>query len=202
MTVSDEEPSVGKSVAPKDIPRAPHLPGDPDMWVMVLGDLFFFGCYFVVYMVFRARSAADFAAAQQHLNLSIGVGNTIVLLTSSMFVALAVISVRQGAVASGRRLLAAAGGCGVVFAVLKVCEWYLEISRGHTVGTEFFSFYYALTGIHLAHLLLGMLILGIAGRELRNSCRPRVGLVEQGAVFWHMVDLLWIVIFAIVYLMR
>ncbi|WP_024805985.1 cytochrome c oxidase subunit 3 [Nocardia sp. BMG51109] len=197
MTATDRE-----TPAPAGGRRATHLPGDIDMWVMVLGDLFFFGCYFVTYMVFRALSPEAFSDAQRHLNIGIGVINTVVLLTSSLFVALGVIAVRQGAVRTAERLMLAAGACGVLFAAFKAYEWYREISRGFTVGNEFFSFYYALTGIHLAHVALGVLILGIVVRELRDPGKRRVGFVEQGAIYWHMVDLLWVIIFAILYLMR
>ncbi|MEV4235756.1 cytochrome c oxidase subunit 3 [Nocardia sp. NPDC050408] len=202
MTISDQGISPETEPLSAEAERARHMPGDIDMWVMILGDLFFFGCYFVVYMVFRARSAQEFSTAQQHLDIGIGVTNTVVLLTSSMFVALAVISTRQGAIRTARRLVFAAGACGLVFIALKIYEWHHELTNGYTVANEFFSFYYALTGIHLAHLLLGMLILGIVVQELRNPRRQRVSIVEQGALFWHMIDLLWVVIFAIIYLMR
>jgi nitric oxide reductase NorE protein len=179
-----------------------HLPGDFDMWVLVLGDMFFFGCYFVTYMAFRARSTAAFTSAQQHLNVGIGVANTVLLLTSSMLVARAVTLARRGSPEAARRLIFGAGACGVVFCLLKAYEWHAEISKGFTVSNEFFSFYFVLTGIHVLHLLLGLLVLAIAARELRNPGKRRIGVVEQCAIYWHMVDLLWIVIFATLYLMR
>ena len=179
-----------------------RLPGDLDMWVMILGDLFFFGCYFVTYMVFRAMAADDFSAAQRHLHVGIGVINTIVLLTSSLLAALAVIAVRDGALGTARRLLWATGSCGVLFVLIKACEWHGEIGEGHTISNEFFGFYYVFTGIHLVHLALGLLILGVALRELRDNGRRRTTIVEQSVVFWHMIDLLWVVIFALLYLMR
>ncbi|RAY12567.1 cytochrome c oxidase subunit 3 family protein [Actinomadura craniellae] len=172
------------------------------MWVMVLGDLFFFGCYFVTYMVFRALSVEEFSAAQRHLNIGIGVTNTVILLTSSVFAALGVIAVREGALKKAERLLLATGACGVLFTLLKVHEWHSEITQGYTIQDEFFSFYYVLTGVHLAHLVLGLLILGIAVRELRDPRGRRPGIIEQSVLFWHMIDLLWVVIFAILYLMR
>ncbi|MBB5915204.1 nitric oxide reductase NorE protein [Nocardia transvalensis] len=199
MTVSERDP------APTQAARPTHMPGDIHMWVMVLGDLFFFGSYFVAYMVFRAASPERFAAAQRHLSMGIGVTNTLVLLTSSMFVALAVISVRQRELPAARRLVLAAGACGVLFAALKTYEWRHAIVGGHTVAEEFFSFYFVLTGIHLAHLLLGLLILGIVFLRLRDPAAPvskQIGIAEQGALYWHMIDLLWIVIFAVLYLMR
>ncbi|MFE9327327.1 cytochrome c oxidase subunit 3 [Nocardia sp. NPDC052278] len=201
MTVSEPDAPTAARDTPRDT-DARHLPGDLDMWVMVLGDLFFFGCYFVTYMVFRNRSLHQFESAQAHLNMAIGVTNTVVLLTSSMFIASAVNAVRRGAVKTAERLVLAAGGCGLVFIALKAVEWHQEIAHGFTMSNEFFSFYFVLTGIHLAHLVLGLLILGIVVRELRDSAKQRPGMVEQGATYWHMIDLLWIVIFAILYLMR
>ncbi|WP_174186948.1 cytochrome c oxidase subunit 3 [Nocardia barduliensis] len=195
MTVSDRPDSL-------DRPTPRRLPGDIHMWVMILGDLFVFGCYFVVYMIFRAVSPHDFSASQRHLQVGIGVTNTVILLTSSMFVALAVIAVRETATRRAERLVLAACVCGLMFTLIKIYEWRHGISTGFTLSDEFFSFYYVLTGIHLAHLLLGMLILGIVVRELRVTRKPRVGLVEQGALFWHMIDLLWVVIFALLYLMK
>ncbi|MFB4303690.1 cytochrome c oxidase subunit 3 [Actinomadura sp. NTSP31] len=182
--------------------RERRLPGDVDMWVMILGDLFFFGCYFVTYMVFRAMSTDEFTASQRHLNVDIGVANTIVLLTSSLFAALAVLAVREGALRKAQRLLLATGACGVLFALIKAYEWHAEISHGRTIHDEFFGFYFVLTGVHLVHLALGLLVLGVAVRELRDPRRRRQAIVEQSVLFWHMVDLLWVVIFALLYLMR
>ncbi|WP_067899847.1 cytochrome c oxidase subunit 3 [Nocardia vaccinii] len=200
MTISGRDAS--EALEESSPPVGGRLPGDLDMWVLVLGDLLFFGCYFIVYMVFRDRSPDRFAEAQKHLNLAVGVANTVVLLTSSMLVAMAVQEVRRGAARSAERLTWAAGACGVLFVALKVFEWHQEITHGFTVSHEFFSFYFVLTGIHLAHLVLGLLILGIVVRELRNPVLRRPHMVEQGATYWHMVDLLWVVIFAILYLMR
>ncbi|WP_432278085.1 cytochrome c oxidase subunit 3 [Nocardia carnea] len=206
MTLSESASESETTAGPEPRPGPPdrpgrHLPGDIDMWVMVLGDLLFFGGYFVVYMVFRAFAPEEFATAQQHLHMGIGVTNTVVLLTSSMFVALAVIDTRRQAFASAQRYILAAAGCGLLFTALKAYEWHQEITGGHTLSDEFFSFYYILTGVHLVHVLLGVVILGIVYRELRNPAGRRISIAEQGALFWHMVDLLWVVIFAILYLM-
>jgi hypothetical protein len=89
-----------------------------------------------------------------------------------------------------------------VFIVCKVYEWSTEGAQGHAISNNnFFMFYYMLTGVHLFHVLLGLLILGVV-RELRNQRRRRMFMVESGATYWHMVDLLWIVIFALLYVMR
>jgi nitric oxide reductase NorE protein len=169
---------------------------------MVLGDLVIFGGYFIVYMVHRAMAPETFLAAQQHLNVTVGVINTIVLLTSSLFAARSVLATRVGRFDTAIRLQYAAGACGLLFIAIKVYEWTVELRGGHTVSQEFFSFYYMLTGVHLFHVTLGLLILGICVRDLRAPERRRVSLVEQGATYWHMVDLLWIVIFGLLYVMR
>jgi nitric oxide reductase NorE protein len=182
--------------------RQIHLPGDGHMWFMVLGDLIIFGTYFIVYMVRRAVTPQAFLSAQQHLSIDIGVLNTIVLLTSSWFVAQSVQATRRDDYERATRLTYAGGACGVLFIAIKAYEWSTEIARGYTTSNEFFSFYYVLTGVHLFHVALGVLILGVAVRELHDSGRRRASMVEQGATYWHMVDLLWIVIFGLLYVMR
>lgn len=183
-------------------PRERRLPGDVDMWVMVLGDFFFFGCYFVTYMVFRALHVDSFTAAQQHLHVGIGVANTVILLTSSLFAALAVLAVRERALEQAQRLLVATCACGVLFAVVKAYEWHGELAAGHTIHDQFFDFYFVLTGVHLVHVAFGLIFLGVGIRGLRSPDRLRPEHAEQGVLFWHMVDVLWVVIFAMLYLMR
>jgi nitric oxide reductase NorE protein len=183
--------------------RTAHLPGDIAMWVMVLGDFVFFGAYFIIFMVHRAMAPELFLQSQQHLNLTIGVINTLVLLTSSWFIVRSVATARYGDYQGAIRLTYLGGACGVLFIAIKAYEWSAEIAAGHTMpANEFFLFYYMLTGVHLFHVGLGLLILGIVLRELRNPRKRRVSMVESGATYWHMVDLLWIVIFGLLYVMR
>jgi nitric oxide reductase NorE protein len=186
-----------------DAPQRPHLPGDGSMWVFVLGDLMIFAAYFIIFMVARTREHALFLSSQQHLNQTIGVVNTLVLLASSWFVARGVVAARAGEHVRALRLTVGGGLCGVLFIALKVYEWSLEASHGYTFAkNNFFMFYYALTGVHLLHVAMGLVILGIVVRELRTPSLRRPAIVESGATFWHMVDLLWIVVFALVYVMR
>ena len=182
---------------------AEHVPGDVHMWVMVLGDLIIFGAYFVIFMVHRSMKPQAFLEAQQHLNLTVGALNTIVLLTSSWFIARSVVAARGGDHVAARRLTYCGGACGALFIAIKAYEWSSQIAEGHTMtGNEFFMFYFMLTGVHLFHVLLGLLILGIVVRELNNPRKRRMSMVESGATYWHMVDLLWVVIFGLLYVMR
>jgi nitric oxide reductase NorE protein len=169
----------------------------------VLGDLVIFGTYFLIFMVHRAMKPAEFLSAQQHLDITIGVINTLVLLTSSLFIAQSVHAARAGQFVRAQRLTYLGGLCGVLFILVKAYEWSVEIGGGFTLpSNDFFMFYFMLTGVHLFHVVLGLLILGVVVRELRNPRRQRMSMVEAGAVYWHMVDLLWIVIFVLLYVMR
>lgn len=188
-----------------DPPARParHTPGDSHMWVMVLGDLVIFGTYFLIFMIHRTMAPAKFLAAQQHLNITIGVVNTLVLLTSSLFIAHSVHAARAGHHTRAQRLTYLGGLCGVLFILIKAYEWTVEIAGGYTLpSNDFFMFYFMLTGVHLFHVAVGLVILGVVVRELRNPRRQRMSMVESGAIYWHMVDLLWIVIFGLLYVMR
>ncbi|BBZ39953.1 cytochrome c oxidase subunit 3 [Mycobacterium conspicuum] len=180
----------------------PYLPGDGAMWFFVLGDMIIFASYFVAFMIFRAREVNAFTAAQQNLYLDMGVVNTLLLLFSSWIAAQAVLAARAGDAERTTRLLTATATCGAIFIVLKLCEWWLEISAGHTFsGGTFMAFYYVLTGVHMLHVVMGLIILTVVVVYVRtNPIRSQV--VEQATTYWHMVDLLWVIIFALLYVMR
>ena len=183
--------------------RRGHLPGDINIWVFVLADLFSFAFYFVVFMVYRIEHGSVFLDSQRHLSLTAGTINTLVLLASSRFVALAVQATRAGDLSRAMRLISLAGLCGIFFTVVKVFEWYDAVANGFTLPrNEFFMFYFALTGVHLFHVLLGLLVLALVLHELRDPSLRRPSMVEAGAIYWHMVDLVWVVLFALLYLMR
>jgi nitric oxide reductase NorE protein len=193
---------VAESKAPSDKTRA-HLPSNKDMWVFVLGDLVIFSTYFIIFMIYRHQERQLFLDSQQHLSLNIGVVNTVLLLASSWFVAQSVQLTRAGDYERAVRLTVGGGLCGVAFILLKAYEWSSKISQGMTFpSNDYFMFYYLLTGVHLFHVALGLVFLGLVFRELRSPKLRRVSMVETGATYWHMVDLLWIVIFALLYVMR
>jgi nitric oxide reductase NorE protein len=203
--VTNTEQTAPDLADPKaaDGQRGPHLPGDSAMWVMVLGDLAIFGTYFIIFMIYRTMAPEQFLVAQQHLNITVGVVNTVVLLTSSWFIASGVLAARAGDPLRAIRMIYVGGGFGVAFILIKAYEWTTEVRHGFTMpSSDFFMFYFMLTGVHLFHVALGLLILGIVVRELRNPRKRRTSMVESGGIYWHMVDLLWIVIFGLLYVMR
>lgn len=180
-----------------------HLPGDSSMWFFVIGDLLIFGVYFIGYVYYRGQNPDLFLESQARLNLDIGAINTVILLTSSLFVALGTSAARNGKVPEAIRLFGIAFAFGAAFPVMKAFEYIPEVTAGLTPGTNlFFMYYYVMTGLHLCHVTLGLVILGFVIRSLRISARPRMSFVETAATYWHMVDLLWILLFALLYLMR
>ena len=125
------------------------------------------------------------------------------MLTSSLLVALCVQAVRAGAIEQAKRLLLLGGGCGVAFLLVKAAEWYIKINAGLPEGADdFFVYYFMFTGLHFLHVSLGLVILTLVFRELKMAKTPRAEFAESGATYWHMVDLLWIIIFALLYLLR
>jgi len=173
------------------------------MWALVLFEGMLFTLYFAVYMVCRVQSPELFLDSQALLDPRWGVLNTLVMLTSSWSIARCVQASREGAYEQALRNLALTFFFGLVFVVLKVAEWSAEIRQGLTFTTnEFFSFYYFLTAIHFIHLLVGFAVLGIVAYQLRSPARRSQQIVETGATYWHLVDFLWVIIFALLYVMR
>ena len=173
------------------------------MWFFIIGDLLIFAAYFITYMAYRSQDHLLFLHSQQAMNQGLGATNTIILLTSSLFVALGTEAVRADKRRDGFRLFGLAVAFGALFPVLKLFEWLPKIEAGHTPGENlYFMFYYVMTGLHLFHVLLGLIILGFVMRNIKTASTPDVRFVETGAIYWHMVDLLWLVLFALFYLMR
>jgi nitric oxide reductase NorE protein len=184
-------------------PRSRFVPGQPDMWAFVLFEALVFTAYFIVYIVHRTQTPDLFLQSQAHLDLRVGVFNTLVLLASSWSVARCVQAARERSyrAASANAFLTML--FGFVFLVSKVLEWATEVAAGFGVTTnEFFSFYYFLTAIHFLHLLIGFVVLAIAVYQIRSPARRSQEIIETCATYWHTVDLLWVLIFALLYVMR
>lgn len=173
------------------------LPGDLMMWVLIVSELLVFGAGLAAFLGARILDPEGFAAAQDHLDRAAGGVNTIVLLTSGLFAALAVRAREQARRRDARRWLAVTAAFGVLFLAVKAVEYADKIAAG--IGTEthaFFTFYYLLTGFHAAHVVAGISILGlVAWRDSPEN-------IENGVAFWHMVDLVWVLLFPVIYLLR
>lgn len=192
---------------PESLPTVQHstrfIPGQPDMWVFVLFEMLLFTAYFFVYLFYRAQDSEVYLRAQAELDLRAGVFNTLVLLTSSWLIAVCVHNARHGDYRFALRNAVLTTVLGVVFLVAKLIEWIREIGIGNTFSTnEFFQHYYFLTAIHCLHVLIGFVALGVVIYQLRSPKRRSQQLIETGATYWHTVDFLWVLIFALLYIVR
>lgn len=181
----------------------PRIPGELGIWMLIGGDLLVFTLFFVLVAQGSAEQPQVFAAGRASLNTVLGVANTLLLLTGSYFVALAVHNAHEGDDRRSVWLFRAAALCGGVFIADKVFEWSQEIAAGKTPATDdFFMLFYVFTGIHLIHVLLATLFALYMAHacKVRPAAMERQRMIESGSLFWHLVDLLWIVLFALFYL--
>ncbi|WP_339775427.1 cytochrome c oxidase subunit 3 family protein [uncultured Thalassospira sp.] len=173
------------------------LPGHPLMWVLILSELVVFGAFLLVFSAVRISDPGGFAADQLHLSPVVGGINTIVLLTSGLSAVFALRAVEQGKIAYCRLWLALTAVLGLVFLIVKLAEYGAKINTGFTIDTStFFTLYFLITGFHALHVVLGLGILGVVA-----LWPSRINL-ETGTAFWHMVDLIWVLVFPVIYLVR
>ncbi|MFZ2174888.1 MAG: cytochrome c oxidase subunit 3 [Rhodococcus sp. (in: high G+C Gram-positive bacteria)] len=187
-------------------PRAPEtgrrIPGEAELWIFILGDLTVFAGFFIAYLWALRENTATFVHDSAELLIPLGLINTVVLLTSSYLVLMAVHHQRGGCVDAARRLLDVTLAGAGVFIACKTIEYALEVASGHGLASsEFFMYYFVLTGLHLLHVAIGSVLLlvwrrsTVAGRQAVST-----RFAEGAAVYWHMVDLLWVIIFTLLYL--
>lgn len=173
------------------------LPGNPIMWLLIASEVVVFGAILIGFSAARLTEPEVFASSQDHLNRLAGAINTMVLLTSGFFAALAVYHQSRNETLKTRLWLFAASLLGIVFLVVKFIEYGEKFSAGISTETNtFFMFYFLATGFHALHVVFGIVILAIVG--WRNSMEN----IVTGTAFWHMVDLIWVLLFPIIYLMR
>jgi nitric oxide reductase NorE protein len=182
-----------------------RLPGVDGVWVAIGADAVIFALLFGSFMQARLQAPQVFEASRQTLNLNLGGIDTIILLTSSWAVALAVQALKRDLVDKVPRYLLCAVLTGVLFMVSKSIEYFEKFADGIAPATNaFYMWYFTLTGIHLVHVIFGtslLTYLWIGSRRGRYSSCNRV-VPECVASYWHLVDLLWIVIFPLLYLQK
>lgn len=182
---------------PADWGALSDLPGNPLMWVLIISELLVFGAFFAGFAFARIGEVAMFDASQAKLDRLIGGINTMVLLSSGLLAALAVRARAEGLVGRSRLWLSGAGALGMVFCVVKVMEYADKAAQGIGIETNtFFTLFYLITGFHFLHVLFGLVILVVVG--WKNSLEN----LETGVAFWHMVDLIWVIVYPLVYLIR
>ena len=185
------------------------------MWVFLATEIMFFGGLFAGYAVYRSAYPAAFVEASRHLDVVLGTLNTAILLCSSLTMALAVHAAQLGSRRTVAILMIATMVLGAAFLGIKFLEYYHKYEEGlipgpnfHLEGPEaqhaqlFFSFYFAMTGMHAFHMIIGIPMLGIIawmakrGRFARDHYSP----VEIAGLYWHFVDIVWVFLFPMLYL--
>jgi cytochrome c oxidase subunit 3 len=187
--------------------------GKLGMWIFLFTELFLFGGLFLVYAIFRAKYSAEFHIAAAELNAFIGTMNTVFLLVSSMTAAMALTAIQKGDSRLTIFLLMVTILLAALFMVNKYFEWSHKFEYGIYPGSPvlknmshgellFFGLYYMMTGLHALHVLIGMVLISISVVKVRarsiNS--ERFLMLENSALYWHLVDLIWIFLFPLLYL--
>lgn len=183
------------------------------MWLFLLTELILFGGLFIAYAAYRFTHREDFHRAGGELNAVLGVANTIVLLTSSLTVALGVHALRDGREREAPRWVGATIALALVFLAVKAVEWSAKYRHGIFPGQAglgamppgerlFFGLYYATTGLHAVHVIAGAAVLAItAALVVRGRVRPEAPVIlENAGLYWHLVDIIWIFILPLFYL--
>ena len=181
-----------------------RIPGEPGIWFFVAGDLIVFSVFFVLIAIGNRDQADIFAQSRASLDLWIGVVNTLLLLTGSWFVAKGIEKCRRGTSFRVQHYFSLAILSGLCFIGNKIYEWSSKISDGLSpASNDFYMYFFIFTGIHLLHVVvgLGVLLLVRSASKRHPLTKNDMRTLESGATFWHLVDLLWIVLFALLYLL-
>jgi cytochrome c oxidase subunit 3 len=187
--------------------------GKLGMWLFLFTELFLFGGLFIVYAVMRSKYSHDFHHAALELNTFIGATNTVVLLVSSMTVAMSLTAIQRRQPNLAIVLIFITLILAGVFMVNKYFEWGHKFSLHLYPGSDvmkglphgeimFFGLYYMMTGLHALHVIIGGILLTIVMLRIKSGKinQERFLLQENGALYWHLVDLIWIFLFPLLYL--
>ena len=183
------------------------------MWLFIFTELLLFGGLFLVYSVFRAEYPANFHEGSLELSVTIGAINTIALLISSMTIAMALTAIQKNNRKLSMRLITVTLLMATLFLFNKYIEWNTKFEHGLYPGSPlmphlergdllFFSLYFFMTGLHALHILVGMVLLTLCYFKIKKGTVNSHNYIhlENGALYWHLVDLIWIFLFPLLYL--
>ncbi len=173
------------------------------MWLFLATELLLFGGLFAAYTIFRAKYPTLFAEQHHELNKTLGAINTVILIFSSLTMAMGVSSIKRGKRKLLTIFLALTIICGIIFGVNKYFEYSAKFDHHIYPSTSiFFALYFMMTGLHMLHVIAGLgvlvvvLVLNVKGKFSERYNTP----VEVGGLYWHLVDLIWIYLFPLLYL--
>jgi len=181
-----------------------RIPGELGLWIFLLADMSIFALYFWVFVWNQSLHPEQFLQGQASLNHYLGALNTVILLGSSYFAAMAVHGARGKNTTAFRRNIQLTIICGLGFWLVKAIEYGEKFDAGlHIATNEFYSFYFAFTGIHMVHVIIGLSLLSYTLFSFRTEekIRQQMANIEGTVLYWHMVDLLWVVLFSLIYLL-
>lgn len=185
--------------------RPTIVPGEAGVWVFILTEMAIFTALFGVVVWNRAQDPAMFAEGQSVLNQPLGLVNTVVLIIGSVLVVLAIDASQRDRYREASQRLIAAMACGLVFLIIKAAEYGMAMDHGMWIHTNtFWMLFFVVTGAHLVHVLVGTLVLGLIRPRTASGltgARDRE-LFVSATCYWHMVDLLWLVLFPLFYLVN
>ena len=177
-----------------------YPPGGILLWILIFLELITFGAALIVLVLNSKEDPALFHQSRLHLNTTFGAINTIFLLTSGAFMAASVHQFKLTNFKKASYYLRLTMLGGLLFLILKGIEYYLKIESGHILGSNsFFTFYWLLTGFHVIHVIVGLVILLFTQNGLKKKT-TLIEDIEASAAFWHMCDLIWLLLFPVLYL--
>ncbi len=185
------------------------------MWLFLFTELLLFGGLFILYMAYRYQYSQEFHLAAKELDITMGTVNTMILLTSSLTMVLSIVALRKGNKLYSMLYLILTKVFALGFLVIKYFEWSAKIHHGIYPGSEhladmsngqviFYGLYYTMTGLHGLHIIIGITILAFM---LNFISRDKITTdnyvkLENGGLYWHLVDLIWIFLFPLFYLLH
>lgn len=193
------------SVANNEIQQQRKLPGDLAMWFFILMELTVFAIFFIGFAIAQRFNPEMFTDGRATLSAATGLFCTLSLILSSYFVARSVEAVKDGHNLIANRQLVFALLTATVYLVLKIREYSELIEHGYGLSTNtFYTLYYFITGFHFMHVILGMIILGYMAMKAHKNCYQADDCsgFEAGASYWHMVDLVWLIVFFLIYIIH
>jgi cytochrome c oxidase subunit 3 len=183
------------------------------MWIFLFTELLFFGGLFLLYAAYRIKYLNEFLDAAGELNITIGTVNTLVLITSSLTMALSISSIKSGRSRQSAVFQSLTVFLGCAFLVLKYVEWGEKFSHGIWPGSPdvtgqgkiiFHSLYFVMTGLHGLHVLIGIIVFAVTIAMTLHGVITEKDFVklENAGLYWHFVDIVWIFLFPLLYLIR